>query len=98
MSYTGNVSVGDPADTRQLPGLTITKVSVGPMDTNGPDLVLIGLQSPVVRNRNMSLNVLKEWPPESWPHGARELTEGLAAADPNEKTRALAADVRALAD
>jgi hypothetical protein len=31
----------------------------------GPDLVLIGLQSPVVRNRNMSLNVLKSWPHES---------------------------------
>ena len=34
MSYTGNVSVGGPADTRDLPGLTITKVSVGPMDNN----------------------------------------------------------------
>ena len=34
MSYTGNVSVGGPADTRQLPGLEITKVAVGPMDNN----------------------------------------------------------------
>lgn len=34
MSYTGNVSVGGPADTRELPGLVITKVSVGPMDNN----------------------------------------------------------------
>ena len=34
MSYTGNVTVGGPADTRELPGLTITKVSVGPMDNN----------------------------------------------------------------
>ncbi len=34
MAYTGNVSVGGPADTRELPGLTITKVSVGPMDNN----------------------------------------------------------------
>src|ERR1700722_10405212 len=34
MTYTGDVSVGGPADTRQLPGLTITKVSVGPMDNN----------------------------------------------------------------
>jgi len=31
MSYTGNVSVGGPADTRELPGLTITRVAVGPM-------------------------------------------------------------------
>src|SRR5215467_10850634 len=34
MSYTGNVSVGGPAQTRELPGLTITKVAVGPMDNN----------------------------------------------------------------
>ncbi len=34
MSYTGDVSVGGSADTRELPGLTITKVAVGPMDNN----------------------------------------------------------------
>jgi glyoxylase-like metal-dependent hydrolase (beta-lactamase superfamily II) len=34
MSYTGDVSVGGPADTRELPGLTITKVAVGPLDNN----------------------------------------------------------------
>jgi len=34
MSYTGDVRVGGPADTRELPGLTITKVAVGPLDNN----------------------------------------------------------------
>jgi glyoxylase-like metal-dependent hydrolase (beta-lactamase superfamily II) len=34
MSYSGDVSVGGPADTRELPGLTVTKVAVGPMDNN----------------------------------------------------------------
>ena len=34
MTYTGNVTVGGPADTRELPGLTITKVAVGPMNNN----------------------------------------------------------------
>src|SRR5580693_10616188 len=34
MTYTGNVAVGGDADTRELPGLTITKVAVGPMDNN----------------------------------------------------------------
>src|SRR5215469_10255551 len=34
MTYNGNVSVGGPAQTRELPGLTITKVAVGPMDNN----------------------------------------------------------------
>src|SRR5450755_2107555 len=34
MSYTGDVSVGGPAETREIPGLTITKVAVGPMNNN----------------------------------------------------------------
>jgi glyoxylase-like metal-dependent hydrolase (beta-lactamase superfamily II) len=34
MTYTGKVSVGGPAQTRELPGLSITKVAVGPMDNN----------------------------------------------------------------
>jgi len=34
MTYTGNVSVGGPAQTREVTGLEITKVAVGPMDNN----------------------------------------------------------------
>jgi glyoxylase-like metal-dependent hydrolase (beta-lactamase superfamily II) len=34
MTYTGNVDVGGSPDTRELPGLTITKVAVGPMNNN----------------------------------------------------------------
>ena len=34
MSYTGNVTVGGPPDSRELPGLTVTKLAVGPMDNN----------------------------------------------------------------
>ncbi|HWG62605.1 MAG TPA: MBL fold metallo-hydrolase [Streptosporangiaceae bacterium] len=34
MAYTGNVSVGGAADTRELPGLTVTKLAVGPMDND----------------------------------------------------------------
>ena len=34
MSYTGNVEPGGRPDVRELPGLTVTKVSVGPMDNN----------------------------------------------------------------
>ena len=34
MAYTGDVTVGGPPDTRDLPGLTVTKVAVGPMDNN----------------------------------------------------------------
>jgi glyoxylase-like metal-dependent hydrolase (beta-lactamase superfamily II) len=34
MSYTGNVIPGGPAAVRELPALTVTKMSVGPMDNN----------------------------------------------------------------
>ncbi len=33
-TYTGNVSTGGPADVRNLEGLRISKLSVGPMDNN----------------------------------------------------------------
>jgi glyoxylase-like metal-dependent hydrolase (beta-lactamase superfamily II) len=34
VTYTGQVSPGGPPDTRELAALTITKLSVGPMDNN----------------------------------------------------------------
>lgn len=34
MSYSGEVKVGGPADVRELPGLTISKLAVGPYDNN----------------------------------------------------------------
>src|SRR5260370_36867901 len=34
MTYRGDISGGGPAGSRELPGLTITKVAVGPLDNN----------------------------------------------------------------
>jgi glyoxylase-like metal-dependent hydrolase (beta-lactamase superfamily II) len=34
MTYTGEVTVGGPVDVRRLPGLTIAKIAVGPMNNN----------------------------------------------------------------
>jgi glyoxylase-like metal-dependent hydrolase (beta-lactamase superfamily II) len=34
MTYTGEVSVGGPADTREISGLTVTKLAVGHYDNN----------------------------------------------------------------
>lgn len=34
MTYTGDAQVGGPADVRELPGLTISKLAVGPFDNN----------------------------------------------------------------
>jgi glyoxylase-like metal-dependent hydrolase (beta-lactamase superfamily II) len=34
VSYSGDVRVGGPPDTREIDGLTVTKIAVGPMDNN----------------------------------------------------------------
>ena len=34
MTYSGDVQVGGPADSREIDGLTVTKIAVGPMDNN----------------------------------------------------------------
>lgn len=34
MTYSGDVRVGGPSDTREIDGLTVTKIAVGPMDNN----------------------------------------------------------------
>ena len=34
MAYTGEVTVGGPPDEREITGLTVTKLAVGPMDNN----------------------------------------------------------------
>ncbi len=34
MTYSGDVRVGGPPDTRDIDGLTVTKIAVGPMDNN----------------------------------------------------------------
>ena len=39
MTYTGDVTVGGPADTRELGAVTISKLAVGPMDNNAYLLV-----------------------------------------------------------
>jgi glyoxylase-like metal-dependent hydrolase (beta-lactamase superfamily II) len=34
VTYTGNVTVGGPPDSRDVEGITVTKLAVGPMDNN----------------------------------------------------------------
>jgi glyoxylase-like metal-dependent hydrolase (beta-lactamase superfamily II) len=34
VTYTGKVTVGGPPDLRDLPGLSVAKLTVGPMDNN----------------------------------------------------------------
>ena len=64
----------------------------------GTDLVALGLCSPVARNRNMSLNVLKEWPVEDWSDVVGEHLRELASSDRHEDIRAAAGELLARLD
>ena len=39
MTYTGDVRVGGPSDTREIGGVTLTKIAVGEMHNNAYLLV-----------------------------------------------------------
>lgn len=58
-----------------------------------PDLVALGLRSPMIRNRNMALNALKAWPVAAWPEGAENVLRSIASSDAYEPTRLLAREV-----
>jgi hypothetical protein len=60
----------------------------------GRDLLMIGLQSPLIRSRHMSLRALEQWPVEVWPEGARALVASVAEGDPDEDIRAQAIELR----
>ena len=53
----------------------------------GGDLLLVGLQSPIIRNRVMALKALESWPRRAWPDGAHALVQALSTHDPDEQTR-----------
>lgn len=54
---------------------------------HGWSFILIGLQSPVTRNRNMALNALLEWPRPSLPEQAVPMLARLSAIEPNQQLR-----------
>ncbi|GAB5446957.1 hypothetical protein [Gymnodinialimonas sp.] len=64
----------------------------------GWDFVQAGLKSPVIRNRNMAIQVLEAWGKAAWPEGAELLVRRGFAEEPNDKVKARFADVLARRD
>lgn len=60
-------------DLRHWPGL-------------GYDLIVVGLKSPVIRNRNMSLMALKHWGRDFWQDDTETLLRALLEVEPNDAT------------
>jgi len=53
----------------------------------GWQLIKLGIQSSVVRNRNMALNALQEWPREQWPAEALTLLQQAELIESNPELR-----------
>ena len=53
----------------------------------GWGLIRAGLQSPVVRNRNWSLRVFKNWQRDDWPEEAPQVLRAAANAEPDDKLK-----------
>jgi len=60
---------------------------LGRFPGHGNALVVAGLRSPVIRNRNMALKVLSQWGKDKWPKDMGEDLKTLLAKEPDEQVR-----------
>ncbi len=56
---------------------------LGKFEGTGVDLVLAGLQSPVIRNRNMAIKALESWDKRSWPESITKALLELSETEPD---------------
>lgn len=59
----------------------------------GYGLIMAGLKSPVVRNRNMSLMALKTWDRNCWEADTEDALRNLLEIEPNERTKDLIREI-----
>ena len=60
---------------------------LGQFPGKGLDLIKVGLESPVIRNRNMSLKALSSWGQENWPNNIGPFLEEAKQAEPEEDVK-----------
>lgn len=60
---------------------------LGQFPGKGLDLIKVGLESPVIRNRNMSLKGLSSWGQENWPNNIIPFLEEAKQAEPEEDVK-----------
>jgi hypothetical protein len=61
---------------------------LGEFPGKGWPLIKAALASPVIRNRNMSINALEKWGRERWPEEAVSVIEKAARIEPEEEVKA----------
>ncbi|GAA5113565.1 hypothetical protein GCM10023211_21890 [Orbus sasakiae] len=53
----------------------------------GEDLIVVGLNSPVIRSRNLALNAIESWDRQLWSPELKHALKRLAKIEPNEDTK-----------
>lgn len=62
---------------------------------DGWGLIQTGLQSPVIRNRNLALKALSAWPRSSWPDDAKSFLKNIEKIEPKDDVRKRIGDLLA---
>jgi hypothetical protein len=60
---------------------------LGQYPGKGVNLIKVGLRSPVVRNRNMSIKALSKWGQENWPDGIVPFLEEMKLVEPEDDVK-----------
>lgn len=60
---------------------------IGDYPGKGEALILVGLDSPVTRNKNMAISALEKWKAENWSTEITEKVNRLREIEPNENTK-----------
>lgn len=68
---------------------------LGKFPGKGWAFIEAGLQSPVIRNRNMAMKALAGWGRENWPEGTESMLWSCMKAEPDDKVKTRFADLLA---
>ena len=80
-----SAGIGD--DYQKYSSLDSVITFLGNYPKKGEKLILVGLDSPVTRNRNMAIRVLDKWKVENWSNEITEKINKLQDIEPNEDTK-----------
>lgn len=89
--------LGLGADFQKHSALDFILQELGDFPGKGWPLVEAGLQSSVIRNRNLALKTLEAWGPSQWPEGTTHLLSNAHCMEPLEDVRARLAKLLAVA-
>lgn len=83
----GGPKATSAADFRAHTALEFVVTGLKRFPGQAPDLVMLGLNSPVIRSRNMAINTLTAWTPAAWSPEIRTAVQHALTVEPDDKVR-----------